>query len=45
VSDHRINLTLYNLAKVMEGDGLDELIKALIADAGFTLVDVRGGVE
>ena len=32
VSDHRINLTLYNLAKVMEGDGLDELIKALIAD-------------
>jgi peptide chain release factor 1 len=32
VSDHRINLTLYNLAKVMEGDGLDELIQALIAD-------------
>ena len=32
VSDHRINLTLYNLAKVMEGDALDELINALIAD-------------
>ena len=32
VTDHRINLTLYNLAKVMEGDALDELINALIAD-------------
>jgi peptide chain release factor 1 len=32
VTDHRINLTLYNLPKVLEGDGLDELVKALIAD-------------
>jgi len=32
VSDHRINLTLYNLPKVLEGDGLDELITALIAE-------------
>jgi peptide chain release factor 1 len=32
VSDHRINLTLYNLPKVMEGEGLEELIQALIAD-------------
>jgi peptide chain release factor 1 len=32
VSDHRINLTLYTLPKVMEGEGLDELIQALIAD-------------
>ncbi|MEO6338887.1 MAG: peptide chain release factor 1 [Caulobacteraceae bacterium] len=32
VSDHRINLTLYTLPKVMEGEGLDELINALIAD-------------
>jgi peptide chain release factor 1 len=32
VTDHRINLTLYNLPKVIEGDGLDELIEALIAD-------------
>jgi peptide chain release factor 1 len=31
VTDHRINLTLYNLAKVMEGD-LDELLGALIAE-------------
>jgi peptide chain release factor 1 len=32
VSDHRINLTLYTLPKVMEGEGLDELLEALIAD-------------
>ena len=32
VSDHRINLTLYTLPKVMEGDGLNEMIDALIAD-------------
>lgn len=31
VSDHRINLTLYKLDQVMQGD-LDELIDALIAD-------------
>ena len=31
VTDHRINLTLYNLPKVMEGD-LDELIEALIGE-------------
>ena len=32
VTDHRINLTLYNLSEVMEGRGLDEIIDALIAD-------------
>jgi peptide chain release factor 1 len=32
VSDHRINLTLYTLPKVLAGEGLDELIDALIAD-------------
>lgn len=32
VTDHRINLTLYNLPKIMEGDGLDELVRALIAE-------------
>ena len=32
VSDHRINLTLYNLPKVLEGEALDELIDALITD-------------
>ena len=32
VSDHRINLTLYNLPKIVEGEALDDLINALIAD-------------
>ena len=32
VTDHRINLTLYNLADVMEGRGLDQIVDALIAD-------------
>tara|TARA_B100000945_G_scaffold161341_1_gene129532 strand:- start:761 stop:1837 length:1077 start_codon:yes stop_codon:yes gene_type:complete len=31
VSDHRINLTLYNLTEILEGN-LDELINPLIAD-------------
>ena len=31
VTDHRINLTLYKLDRIMEGD-LDELISALISD-------------
>ena len=32
VTDHRINLTLYKLDEVMEGEALDELIDALIAE-------------
>ena len=32
VTDHRINLTLYNLAKVMEGEALDDVIDPLIAE-------------
>jgi peptide chain release factor 1 len=32
VTDHRINLTLYNIAAVMEGAGLDELVDALTAE-------------
>jgi len=30
VTDHRINLTLYNLPKVMEGEALGEIIDALV---------------
>jgi len=33
VTDHRINLTLYKLDKVMEGEALDEIIEALITEA------------
>ncbi len=32
VSDHRINLTLYKLPQIMEGEALDEMIQALITE-------------
>ena len=33
VTDHRINLTLYKLDKVIAGEALDEIIDALITEA------------
>jgi peptide chain release factor 1 len=32
VTDHRINLTLYNLPKIIEGETLDDVINPLIAE-------------
>ena len=32
VTDHRINVTLYNLPQIMEGEGLDTIIDALITE-------------
>jgi peptide chain release factor 1 len=32
VTDHRINLTLYKIDKVISGEALDEIVDALIAD-------------
>jgi peptide chain release factor 1 len=32
VTDHRINLTVYHLPKVLEGEALDEIIEPLIAE-------------
>ena len=32
VTDHRINLTVYNLPKVLEGEALDDIIDPLIAE-------------
>jgi peptide chain release factor 1 len=32
VTDHRVNLTLYSLERIMEGDGLDEIVDALTAE-------------
>ena len=32
VTDHRINLTIYNLPKVLEGEALDEVLNPLIAE-------------
>ncbi|MGZ6012304.1 MAG: peptide chain release factor 1, partial [Caulobacteraceae bacterium] len=45
VTDHRINLTLYTLPKVMEGD-LDEMLEALIAeDQAARLASLEEGFE
>jgi peptide chain release factor 1 len=38
VTDHRINLTLYKLDKVIEGEALDELIDALITQSQADLL-------
>jgi peptide chain release factor 1 len=32
VTDHRINLTLYNIERIMEGIGLDEIVDRLITE-------------
>ena len=45
VTDHRINLTLYKLDKVVAGDALDELIEALIADHQASLLAAMEGVS
>jgi len=37
MSDHRINLTLYKLDQIMQGD-LDDIVDALISDAQATLL-------
>lgn len=38
LSDHRINLTLYKLDKIIAGEGLDEVIDALVIDHQATLL-------
>ena len=40
VSDHRINLTLYKLDQVMQGEALEELIEALITEHQAALLAV-----
>jgi peptide chain release factor 1 len=32
VTDHRVNLTLYSIERIMEGEGLDEIVDALTAE-------------
>ncbi len=41
MTDHRINLTLYSLGQIMQGD-LDEIVNALAADAQATLLAEMG---
>jgi peptide chain release factor 1 len=42
ITDHRINLTLYKLDRIIEGEGLDELIDALVTDHQTTLLAQMG---
>jgi peptide chain release factor 1 len=42
VTDHRINLTLYNLPKVMEGEALGEIIDALVTEHQAALLAAEG---
>jgi peptide chain release factor 1 len=32
ITDHRINLTKHNLPEVLQGDGLGEIVEALVAE-------------
>jgi peptide chain release factor 1 len=42
VTDHRINLTLYKIDKVMTGEALDEVVEALIAhDQAARLAEIE----
>jgi peptide chain release factor 1 len=42
VTDHRINLTLYSLDRIMEGEGLDEIIDALTTERQAELLAQQG---
>ena len=42
VSDHRINLTLYKLDRIIMGEGLDEIIDALVTDHQANLLAALG---
>ncbi len=42
VTDHRINLTLYKLPQVIEGEALDEIIEALVTENQAELLAAEG---
>jgi peptide chain release factor 1 len=43
VTDHRVNLTLYKVDKVISGEALDEIIDAIVAeDQAAKLAAVEG---
>jgi peptide chain release factor 1 len=42
VSDHRINLTLYKLPQILEGEALDEIIDALVTEHQAELLAAEG---
>ena len=41
ITDHRIGLTLYKLEKIINGEGLDEVVDALILDHQTTLLSLE----
>ncbi|RAI40093.1 peptide chain release factor 1 [Rhodoplanes roseus] len=43
VTDHRINLTLYKLPQVMEGEALGEIVDALVTENNAALLAAEGG--
>ena len=43
VTDHRVNLTLYSLDRLMEGEGLDAIVDALAADRQARLLAEQAG--
>jgi peptide chain release factor 1 len=45
VTDHRINLTLYNLPKVIEGEALGEIVDALVAEHQAALLAAADGKQ
>ncbi len=42
MTDHRVNLTLYSLDRIMEGEGLDEIVDALTAERQAELLAQQG---
>jgi peptide chain release factor 1 len=45
VSDHRINLTLYKLPQIVEGEALGEIIDALITEHQAALLAEEGSLQ
>jgi peptide chain release factor 1 len=45
VSDHRINLTLYKLPQIVEGEALVEIIDALVTDHQAALLAEEGSLQ
>jgi peptide chain release factor 1 len=45
VSDHRINLTLYKLPQVIEGEALGDVIDALVAENQAALLAAESGTN
>ena len=44
VTDHRINLTLYSLERIMDGEGLDEIIDALTTERQAELLAAQAAL-